>query len=38
MKDILELLKEKPELMKINMLFSRNEGYYKSLKNDKNMK
>ncbi len=38
MKDILELLKEKPELMKINSKFIRDEGYLKSLQNDKLVK
>ena len=38
MKDILELLKEEPELMKINNQFIRNEGYIKSLKYDKIVK
>lgn len=35
MNNILELLKEKPELMKINNQFMRNEGYIKSLKEDR---
>lgn len=38
MKDILELLKNKPELMKINNQYSRNEGYSKSLQEDKIVK
>jgi spore coat polysaccharide biosynthesis protein SpsF (cytidylyltransferase family) len=33
--DILQLLKEKPELMKINQKFSRNEGFQKSIDDDK---
>lgn len=36
--DILELLKEKPELMKINNQYERNEGLLKSLKEDKIIK
>ena len=35
MVDILELLKENPELTKINAAFSRNEGYLRSLEKDK---
>lgn len=35
MDDIVELLKQKPELMKINSQYSRNEGYIKSLQKDK---
>lgn len=35
MDDILNLLKEKPELMKINDQYKRNEGYLMSLKKDK---
>lgn len=34
-KDVLELLKKKPELQKINSKIIRNEGYLKSLKKDK---
>ncbi len=34
MGDILDLLKDKPELMKINSQFKRNEGYLKSLRED----
>lgn len=36
--DILNLLRNKPELMKINNQFTRNEGYFKSLKEDKIVK
>lgn len=36
--DILELLKRKPELSKINKNSTRNEGYLKSLKEDENSK
>ena len=35
MRDILDLLNEKPELQEINKGFVRNEGYLKSLQNDK---
>ena len=35
MKDILELLQQKPELLEVNSHINRNEGYEKSLKNDK---
>lgn len=38
MKDILDLLKEKPELMDLNNKFIRNESYLKSLQNDKIVK
>jgi spore coat polysaccharide biosynthesis protein SpsF len=34
--DILQLLKEKPELIKINSMFNRDEGLLKSLAEDKN--
>ena len=37
MDDILKLLKIQPELMKINSQFERNEGYLKSLKDDRNV-
>lgn len=37
-KDIINLLKAKPELIKINQGIRRNEGYIKSLTNDKNNK
>lgn len=33
-KDVLKLMIEEPELMKINKKFKRNEGLAKSLKND----
>lgn len=36
-KDVLELLKRKPELIKINQDITRNEGYIKSLKEDKHI-
>jgi glutamate-1-semialdehyde 2,1-aminomutase/spore coat polysaccharide biosynthesis protein SpsF len=35
MKDILDLLRRKPSLQKINMGIQRNEGYFNSLKEDK---
>lgn len=38
MNDIIKLLKEKPELMKINNQFERNEGYLKSVREDKIVK
>ena len=38
MDDILNLLKEKPELLKINDQYERNEGYLKSLKEDRIVK
>ncbi len=38
MEDILVLLKEKPELLRINSDITRNEGYAKSLKEDKIIK
>lgn len=38
MKDILDLLKGKPELIEINKGFIRNDGYLKSLQNDKIIK
>ncbi len=34
--DILKLIKKEPELLKINNMFKRNEGYQKSVKEDKN--
>jgi spore coat polysaccharide biosynthesis protein SpsF (cytidylyltransferase family) len=36
MEEVLKLLKQHPEYEKINYLFGRNEGYLKSLKEDKN--
>ena len=38
MKDILEVLNENPDLMKINNQYERNEGYLKSLREDKIVK
>lgn len=38
LKDILELIEEHPELMQINSSFIRNEGYFRSLLNDKEVK
>ncbi|MHB1392782.1 MAG: cytidylyltransferase domain-containing protein [Clostridia bacterium] len=38
LKDILELTEEHPELMQINNKFIRNEGYFRSLLNDKEVK
>ena len=38
MNDILDFLKEHPKLVNINSKFIRNEGYLKSLKNDKKIK
>ena len=38
MEEILDLLKEHPELMKINNQFERNEGYLKSLREDRIIK
>ena len=38
MNDILKLLKEKPELLEINNNILRNEGYWKSVKNDRIVK
>ena len=35
MEDILIFLKENPDLLKINAQYERNEGYLKSLKEDK---
>jgi len=37
MEDIVELLNEKPELLKINSKFDRNEGLIKSLKEDEDL-
>ena len=34
-KDILSFLDENPQLKELNSKYSRNEGYLKSLKNDK---
>lgn len=36
MNDILDLLKKYPDLLKINNIFVRNEGYQKTLENEKN--
>ena len=38
MNDILDLLKEQPELLEINNQFERNEGYLKSIKEDRIVK
>jgi len=38
MNDIIELMKEKPELMRINNQYERNEGFLKSLKEDRIIK
>jgi len=38
LEDVLTLLSEHPELMEINSVISKNEGYFKSLKKDKMMK
>ncbi len=35
--DILQIINQKPELLKINQQFKRNEGYQKSLQNDKSI-
>ena len=35
LKDILKILEENPQLIEINSVYKRNEGYQKSLKNDK---